>query len=84
MKNKGKQTEKGKLGESERLLRDVTGEGGERKMSSDSDRGKGGGEESEGLMDGDNIANGLGQCCSGVQLALGTTSLPSPVLCSCN
>lgn len=41
MKNKGIRTEKGKLGESERLVQDVVmGEGGEQKMSSDSDRVK--------------------------------------------
>lgn len=58
------------------------GEGGEQKMSSDSDRVKEGGEGSEGLIDGDNIANGVGQCRSKAQLASRTTSLLSPVLCS--
>lgn len=79
MKIKGIQTEKGKLGEKERLVQDVVM--GEQKMSSDSDS-EGGGEESEGLIDGDSIANGVGQCRRKAQLASRTTSRLSPVLCS--
>lgn len=44
-------------------------------MSSDSDRVKERGEESEGLIDGDSIANGVGRCRSEAQLASRTTSL---------